>query len=959
MGIVLVSFSMRRETCVAQSFYPASFPSAIETSQPQQERFVTNNDWRHTPIQGVSAPLPNRIFPRRESFEQDSRYSGVRVQTARQSASQLRLTAQTSDPALAAVAIQNAEFIEQWANLADSYQELCQRTIDANARLTSTSRDLLDVKSKLATYGLTPTVGLLLQHKNQQLDSLLAGESPSLFTRNQMKQLRQQQLELELVPHDGSDANNQTLQIIRNRNVSVNSLPNRELASQIQGLLVERYQWIDWLRSAYVDYQYKLDEYDSITVASEDLNLEYRELIDRNIIWIRSGEPIAASDFRKLKPGLATLLDSRRNEELGYFVQQKWRRYPTSGVTLVCWIVLISLVRWIAKSSISAIGSRKRLRSAGPTLRKAAVATLTVIVPFAIPAILFLMAKWLSVEMVSESSLNVAAALYAASLIALMIEVPRQLLRDGGYVERYVAVELPRRTRAIQYLTLIGTGLVLAAYVVTLMTVRDHGLWRDSVGRFGFFAAMLLVAWTMHLALRPTRGFLEPLIATFGGSVIHRLRFLVYVAGVGFPLAMLILSAIGYGYTANELITRVIHTMVVMIIMATLWPSVKEITSHGWQMLTGTMPPPKRYDAYGEIAAEKPSIQTNAQYLDLKHHLAFLCQCALVIAGVVVLGQQWIDVFPNVRVANPVVWNIEELVSESMIDDRGETVVTSSVQSRPITAMHLISAAAILFVAFQLAKLLPALFDALVLQRVSFDEGMEHFIFVMGRCLLFGIGCYLACQMVGVRWQTIQWLAVGLTIGIGFGLQDMVRNLFGGVIVLFEKPARLGDLITVGKFTGRVAAQTFRTTVLSDDEGREVIVPNKNFVNEEVVQWMGAGRLTVIPIEVSVTKDQRPADICRKIQELVIEQPDILLTPAPQATLVCVSKHAQRIEVRAWIENSKDAERFRDSLLRVVTRYLDDKSWLASPQPVQPRLSNRFNDLDDDSQSKRRTRRSA
>ncbi len=92
---------------------------------------------------------------------------------------------------------------------------------------------------------------------------------------------------------------------------------------------------------------------------------------------------------------------------------------------------------------------------------------------------------------------------------------------------------------------------------------------------------------------------------------------------------------------------------------------------------------------------------------------------------------------------------------------------------------------------------------------------MEHLSLVLGRCLLFGAGCFIACRLVGLRWETIQWLAVGLTIGLGFAMQDIVRNLLGGLVVLFEKPARLGDLVTVGNVTGRVAAQKLRTTVLS------------------------------------------------------------------------------------------------------------------------------------------------
>jgi len=107
---------------------------------------------------------------------------------------------------------------------------------------------------------------------------------------------------------------------------------------------------------------------------------------------------------------------------------------------------------------------------------------------------------------------------------------------------------------------------------------------------------------------------------------------------------------------------------------------------------------------------------------------------------------------------------------------------------------------------------------------------------------------------------------------------------------------------------------------------------------------MGAGRLKVIPIEVAVKRDERPADICRTLQELVIEQPDVLLTPAPQATLVCVGKTSQRIEVRAWIEEGQDTARFRDSLLKIVSKFLREKDLLAATQPAQPSMRDSTSD---------------
>lgn len=495
----------------------------------------------------------------------------------------------------------------------------------------------------------------------------------------------------------------------------------------------------------------------------------------------------------------------------------------------------------------------------------------------------------------------------------------------------------------MNFLTILGLGMVMATYSITLSGLTDRGAWRDSLSRIGFMMTMFLVAITAHRTMRVVGGFAEPLVAKFGGSVIHRGRFVLYLIAVAAPIAMFVLSGLGYGHTAAELLQRFLVTWIVALIAAMVWPAVVALSSHLWRMLTGTLGPAKQYDEYGEIEPVISPIDEGhvsgvlaTHYLELKHQLAFLCQCGFVILGVIALGWLWVDVVPMAEVGNPVLWTVNEDVAVASGDALATTQWVS--QPRSITVLSVLLAAATMFVAFQVAKLLPALFDALVLQRVSFDEAMEHFVLVLGRCLLFGAGMLIASRLIGLRWQTVQWLAVGLMVGLGFGMQDMIRNLMGGIIVLFEKPARLGDRISVGKLTGRVAMQRLRTTVLSDDEGREVIVPNKNFVSDEVINWMGAGRLRVVPIEVAVNRDERPADVCRTLTELMLQQPEVLLSPQPQATLVCVGQTSQRIELRAWIEDTANASRFRDGLLKIVRKSLRDAELLSAKQPRQPSI---------------------
>jgi len=914
--------------CTAQT---ASFPQAYSTTpiRGQQTGHASYNDTQHA------------------SYDNTSPYRQSLIQSARQSAEQFRTVARSTSSIAARIAGENANFAEQWANLAENFNGLSDRIFDATSKLNMTTRDFEDVRSKIDQYGLTPTVGLLLQHKQEQLETWYDNDSLSLFATQELAQSRQQQLELEMVRFNGTDSVRQTAELLAEASIDSKSFQNTALVSQIQGLLYQRRQWLGALQQGFHDYQQKLSQLDSTTTAAAQLTIDYRALISHHITWIRSGNPLSIVDLQKAKAGMASLFDSRRSGDLGYSLTRKWDANRLAGTGLIVCIALIMIARWRAKSWLVGIGSRKEMIDSTANSRKVVAGILTILISAAYPSILYAIARWLGSGIVSETSLQSASGCFAASLVALLVEVPRQLLCNYGYLDKHVDVQLPRRQRATAYLTLIGFGLILAAYVITLSGMIDHGMWREATARIGFIATLILVTWTAHLSLRPTGGFLEPLIAKFGGSVIHRLRFVIYLAGVGFPLAMAALSAVGYGFTANVFIVRAIITLVSLLVAATLWSGVKILSAGVWQMLTGSTPE-RRFDAYGEIESDSVNGVLADHYLELKHHLAFLCQCALVVGAIVCFGWLWIDLFPNIRMGNPVLWTVQDTVAQSSLAPpaglRSQLIAGTTVVTTSITALHLVLAATTLFVAFQLAKLLPALFDALVLQRVSFDEGMEHFSLVLGRCLLFGAGCYIACALLGVRWQTIQWLAVGLAIGLGFGLQDMVRNLFGGLVVLFEKPARLGDLITVGRVTGRVAAQKFRTTVLLDDEGREVIVPNKNFVSEEVVNWMGAGRLNMIPIEVAVKRDERPTDICRSLQELVIGQPDVLLTPAPQATLVCVGKNFQRIEVRAWIEEGQDASRFRDSLLKTVSKYLREKDLLVATQPTQPSMHDATDD---------------
>ena len=95
----------------------------------------------------------------------------------------------------------------------------------------------------------------------------------------------------------------------------------------------------------------------------------------------------------------------------------------------------------------------------------------------------------------------------------------------------------------------------------------------------------------------------------------------------------------------------------------------------------------------------------------------------------------------------------------------------------------------------------------------------------------------MALNKVGITWDKVQWLAAAITLGIGFGLQEIFANFVAGLILLFERPIRLGDIVTVGNVSGKVTEIKIRATTIQQFNNRDLLVPNKDFITNQLTNW--------------------------------------------------------------------------------------------------------------------------
>ncbi len=587
-------------------------------------------------------------------------YDPMHIDAARRTAVQYRSTLPSNPSFVSEFANTNASLVEQWSELADKINALSIRVVAANAMLDAATRDYEDVGLKLGQHGLTPTIGLLLSHKKSQLEDWQVDGSAGHSVQDEIQRSRSRQLENGMVQYDGKNVVRQTSEILAAEGLEPSQVDYAQRALQIQTLLRERNEWLQLLTRGYDDYRQKLGELDSASTALDRLISDYRQRIRRLVTWIRSGDPIEIADISKARTGLSSFFDPNRIADFGFSLRQKWTNSPASGFALLITILVILALRILAMIWLTGIGRRKRMKEATASARKCAASLLTPLVSMAIPSILYLTARWLGSGFVTHSTLHVSQGLYAASLVALIVEVPRQLLRTNGFLEKHLRIELPRQKRASAYLQVVGTGLVLFAYVVTLAELVDHGIWGGSVARIGFIASLLLVAWTAHLALKPRGGFIEPLIEKFGGQVVYRIRLVFYCLGVGFPLSMIALSCLGYEFTATDIIKRVGLMFVSLLIGATLWSAVKILCSGAWHTLTGTRDPRQVDENRQNQPARVTGVMAQPS-LELKHQMAFLAQCGLLLAAIVCSGWLWTDILPSLEIANPVVWTFKRM----------------------------------------------------------------------------------------------------------------------------------------------------------------------------------------------------------------------------------------------------------------------------------------------------------
>ncbi len=198
---------------------------------------------------------------------------------------------------------------------------------------------------------------------------------------------------------------------------------------------------------------------------------------------------------------------------------------------------------------------------------------------------------------------------------------------------------------------------------------------------------------------------------------------------------------------------------------------------------------------------------------------------------------------------------------------------------------------------------LPGMAEIVLLQRLPLDAGSRFAIKTVIRYAIIFIGVVATFAAIGIGWSNVQWLAAALTFGLAFGLQEIFANFVSGLIILAERPMRVGDVVTVGTTSGTVTKIRMRATTITDFERKELIIPNKSFITDQLVNWTLSDQIlrVTIPVGISYSGDYEKAE--EILLDIAAKMEHVLADPTPRALFLGFGDSTLNFELRVFIPN--------------------------------------------------------
>ncbi len=708
----------------------------------------------------------------------------------------------------------------------------------------------------------------------------------------------------------------------------------------VDALLNQRSEIINSLIKDYQILSERLGDATRISKLTIAKITDYSSFLDKRLLWIKSTRPLSLKEpldewgrilalFSPdvLKRGLDGVKD-------GFF------KHMVLCILLIFLFLCVLLRRRKLLEILDAsckMALRRNCTSITPTLKTIGV---SVLLASGLPALVFV-AYFLIVDsgVPTNGFSNLGIFLF---IFGLLLKFSR---KKGLFVSHFkvksTKAELTNRTVAL----LLPIGAPFAFLFGALIKSETN----HSSGRLVFMLAMVLAFWFIHRLLHPSRSILK------GSVALTTIQRGAYFLAIGIPVILAIGAGLGYFASVLTLRGQIIATLGLLLLAFLVirffnrWILVSRrrlAISQALRRREAALAERERARASNEATPEKeadlPSLdEVKAQavnVVEVEVQTIQLVRLSVYFAVFFAIWGVWSSTLPALSVLDKVqLWQDSEVVVDSgssTPEVPGMSALTGESKSDPgkeatdekkekaeskseisedlesdsadpgvgwITLQDIFLSILIAMITFVAARNIPSLLSLTVFNRINLGPGGNFALTTTARYLIVLIGVVLALGHIGITWGKVQWLAAAITLGIGFGLQEIFANFVAGIIMLFERPVRLGDVVTVGDVSGKVTQINIRATTIQQFNNRELLVPNKEFITSQLVNW--TLRDTVLRFELVVgiaygSETRKASGILKKILD---DHPKVIAEPKPDVLFTAFGASTLDFTVRGFV----------------------------------------------------------
>ncbi|MGU3415590.1 miniconductance mechanosensitive channel MscM [Enterobacteriaceae bacterium C34A] len=469
--------------------------------------------------------------------------------------------------------------------------------------------------------------------------------------------------------------------------------------------------------------------------------------------------------------------------------------------------------------------------------------------------------------------------------------------RPNGLFVAHFGWPRNRVARAMRYY-LMSIGLIVPLIMVLIMfeNLNDRE-FSASLGRLCF----VLICGALAIVTLSLKRAGIPLFLDKEGNGDNMINRMLWNLLMGAPLLAILAALVGYLATAEALLARLETSVAIWFLLLVIYHVIRR-----WMLIQ------RRRIAFDRAKHRRAEmLAQRARGEDDPHHATSLegsPEVDIAEVDLDTLSAQSLRLVRSILmlialVSVIVLWS-EIHSAFGFLENISLWDVTSTVQGveslQPITLGAVLIAILVFIITTQLVRHFPALLELAVLQHLSLTPGTGYAITTITKYLLMLVGGLVGFSMIGIEWSKLQWLVAALGFGLGFGMQEIFANFISGLIILFEKPIRIGDTVTIRDLTGSVTKINTRATTISDWDRKEIIMPNKAFITEQFINWSLSDSVTRVVLSVPAPSDANSEEVTQILLSAAERCSLVIDNPAPEVFLVDLQQGIQIFELRIY-----------------------------------------------------------